>query len=255
MKMLQVLWLVLGLSCATAWTAPVLIVADEFPAMEEFARQLQKQENLDSQLVKQTEMPGELKSFKAVVVYIHGKLAPTAEKAFVDYTQAGGKLIVLHHSISSGKRANEHWFPFLGVTLPTGDVNQGGYKWTEGVTMDIVNLATNHFITTNKLKYDSQFSFAEAGKPELTLPGFTLHESEVYLNHLLKGERTLLLGLKYKDAKTGKAWAQSHAGWYRTSGKGWIYYFLPGHSIREFQHPAYLRILLNAVVHQPNQSN
>jgi hypothetical protein len=229
--------------------AQVLIVADEFPAMEILAQQLKVQEALDSKIIKQTDLPADLKPFKAVVVYIHGKLLPAPEKAMVDYTEAGGKLVALHHSISSGKRTNELWFKFLGVDLPKGDVDAGGYKWTEGVTLDIVNLATNHFITTHKIKYDTQMPFAEPGKRARTLPGITLHESEVYLNHQLIGARTLLLGLKYKDAKTGKEWAQAHAGWYRPAGKGWIYYLLPGHSAREFQNPAYARMVINAIMH------
>lgn len=249
MKLLLTLCWFACVQCVPLWAAQVLIVADEFPAMEILAQQLKAQEGLDSQIVKQTDLPGDLKPFQAVVVYIHGKLLPAPEKAMVEYTEAGGKLVALHHSISSGKRTNELWFKFLGVDLPKGDVNAGGYKWTEGVTLDIVNLATNHFITTHKVKYEAQMPFAESGQPERMLPGFTLHESEVYLNHQLKGERTLLLGLKYRDAKTGKEWAQAHAGWYRPAGKGRIYYLLPGHSVREFQHPAYVRMVINAVIH------
>ena len=40
------------------------------------------------------------------------------------------------NSISSGKRKNARWFPFLEVSLPEGDLNQGGYKWIEGVTLE-----------------------------------------------------------------------------------------------------------------------
>lgn len=251
MKHLLCICLAVCLSALGLPAAQVLIVADEFPAMQELAKQLKAQESLDSRLVKQTELPPDLKPFQAVVVYIHGKLLPGPEKAMVEYTKAGGKLVALHHSISSGKRTNETWFDFLGVELPKGEVNAGGYQWTEGVTLEIVNLATNHFLTTHKVQYETNFAFAEPQKLARVLPGFTLHDSEVYLNHKLKGERTLLLGLRYKDAKTGKEWAQAHAGWYRPAGQGWIYYLLPGHSIREFQHPAYVRIVLNTIVHKP----
>ncbi len=251
MKSLYCLCLAVCLSGLNLCGAQVLIVADEFPAMQELAKQLKNQEGLDSRLVKQTELPADLKPFQAVVVYIHGKLQSAPEKTMVEYTKAGGKLVALHHSISSGKRTNELWFDFLGVELPKGDVNAGGYQWTEGVTLEIVNLATNHILTTKQVRYETNIAFAEPQKAERVLPGFTLHESEVYLNHKLKGERTLLLGLKYKDAKTGKEWAQTHAGWYRPAGQGWIYYLLPGHSIREFQHPAYVRIVLNTIVHKP----
>ncbi|MCX8155389.1 MAG: ThuA domain-containing protein [Verrucomicrobiae bacterium] len=242
--------LMLGWMLLPAFAAPVLIVADEFPAMQELARQLKEQEGLDSQLVKQTEMPADLKAFQAVVVYIHGKLLPGPEKAMVEYTRAGGKLVALHHSISSGKRTNELWFSFLGVDLPKGEVTQGGYQWTEGVTLDIVNLATNHFVTSHKVTYPSTGRFNDAAGNSRTLPLFTLHESEVYLNHKLTGERTLLLGLRYTDKKTGREWHQTHAGWIKPAGKGMIYYLMPGHSVLEFQDPAYVRIVLNAIIHR-----
>jgi len=231
--------------------AQVLIVADEFPAMQELARQLKEQEGWESRIVKQTEMPTDLKTFRAVVVYIHGKLLPEPEKAMVNYTHEGGKLVALHHSISSGKRTNALWFEFLGVELPKGEVTQGGYQWTEGVTLDIVNLATNHFVTTHKVRYSASGQFVSPGTAARELPLFTLHDSEVYLNHKLAGERTLLLGLRYKDAKTGREWHQEHAGWIRRSGRGVIYYLMPGHSIRDFQEQAYSRIVINAIVHQP----
>lgn len=242
----------LVLAAMQTLAAQVLIVADEFPAMQELARQLKEQEGLESQIVKQTEMPADLKPFQAVVVYIHGKLLPAPEKAMVDYTTAGGKLVALHHSISSGKRTNALWFQFLGVDLPKGEVTAGGYQWTEGVTLDIVNLATNHFVTTHKVKYEATFPFQPGEAPARRLPGFTLHESEVYLNHQLTTERTLLLGLRYKDAKTGREWHQNHAGWIRPAGRGTIYYLMPGHSVREFRDPAYVRIVINAIIHQPS---
>lgn len=249
MKTFVALW---ALAAATVQilAAQVLIVADEFPAMEELARQLNKQEGLASQIVKQTEMPADLRPFQAVVVYLHGKLLPAPERALVDYTTAGGKLVALHHSISSGKRTNELWFKFLGVDLPKGEVTAGGYQWTEGVTLDIVNLATNHFVTTHKVNYPAAFPFQPGEAPARQLPGFTLHESEVYLNHRLIGERTLLLGLRYQEAKTGRVWHQTHAGWMRPAGRGMIYYLMPGHSVREFRDPAYVRIVLNAIIHR-----
>lgn len=215
--------------------AEVLIVADEFPAMEILAGRLKQDEGIASKIVKQDEMPAELGKYSALIVYVHKKLADAPAKAMVDYTNDGGKLVALHHSISSGKRENKHWFPFLGVDLPKGDVEQGGYKWTEGVTLQIINLAPQHFITTHKINSQS----------------FTLEDSEVYLNHTFTGPRTTLLGLKYTDAKSGKTWTQNTAGWLKPSGKGWIIYLMPGHRAEEFRHPAYSRIVVNAVIFKP----
>jgi hypothetical protein len=232
----------------------VLIVPDEFPAMEHVAAKLQSEENISSQLVWQTNLPPDLSSFPVVIVYIHRDLKPTAEKAFIEYTQAGGKLIVLHHSISSGKRKNKDWFKFLGVTLPEADVDEGGYKWIEGVTQQIVNLAPDHFITTHKVVYPEQVAFKSASDTkERTLPGVTLKESEVYINHVLAEDqtRTRLLGFKYTDKNSGKTYMQTQSGWVKPSGKGWIIYLQPGHSLHDLKDPVYERIVLNAVIWKP----
>ena len=233
---------------------PVLIVPDEFPAMEHVAAKLQSEENISSQLVWQTNLPPDLSPFPAVIVYIHKDLKPTAEQAFIEYTQAGGKLIVLHHSISSGKRKNKDWFTFLGVTLPEADVDAGGYKWIEGVTQQIANLAPDHFITTHKVVYPAQVAFkAASDTQERTLPGVTLNESEVYINHVLADDkaRTRLLGFKYTDKNSGKTYMQTQSGWVKPSGKGWIVYLQPGHSLHDLKDPTYERILLNAVIWKP----
>lgn len=232
----------------------VLIVADEFPAMEHVAAKLKSEENTSSRLVWQTKLPPDLSQFATVLVYIHGRLNEPAEKAFIAYAQAGGKLVVLHHSISSGKRKNQQWFNFLGVTLPEGDVNAGGYKWIEGITQQIVNLAPGHFITTHKINYPEQISFKDAADAtDKTLPGFTLKESEVYLNHVLAEDqtRTRLLGLKFSDKDSGKTYMQSHAGWVKPSGKGWVVYLQPGHDLHDLTNPSFERLVINAVVWNP----
>jgi len=232
--------------------AEVLIVADEFPAMEFVAQRLKQDEGIASRIIKQDEMPAELGKFSAVVVYVHKKLADAPAKAMVDYTNAGGKLVALHHSISSGKRENKHWLPFLGMDLPKADVEQGGYKWIEPATLQVVNLAPDHFITTHKVRYETKIPYHSADtREERQRPGFTLEDSEVYLNHTFTGPRTVLLGLKYTDEKSDKTWTQDRAGWLKPSGKGWIVYLMPGHRAQEFQHPTYSRIVLNAVIFAP----
>jgi hypothetical protein len=228
----------------------VLIVADEFPAMQVLADQLKTQEGIASRIVKQTGMPRKLAPFKAVVVYIHRALNAQPEKAMLDYLTNGGRLVALHHSISSGKRTNENWFATFGVDLPKGDVTNGGYKWIEGVTIEVANLAPDQFVTTHKVTYPNLIAPVTnaGGATAAPLPGIRFPESEVYLNHILSGERTTLLALKYTDAKTGQAWMQPTAGWTRLVGQGRLYYFMPGHSVRDFENPAYTRIVINAVI-------
>jgi hypothetical protein len=250
---LLALSLLLASAAATLAQAEVLIVTDEFPAMQILAARMKNEEHLESKVVSQKEMPTNLVSFSAVVVYIHGALARQAEDAFIDYARGGGKLVLLHHTISSSKRQNPHWFSFLGISLPEGDVKQGGYKWIEGVTLDYVNLNPNHFIMTNRLSYPSRITYQSTNAPAggNLLTGFTLSGSEVYLNHVHTEPHTLLMGLKYTDAQTGTSYSQDRAGWIKPAGKGWIIYLMPGHTAQEFENPIYGRIVLNAIIHQP----
>lgn len=246
-------WVCLGLACARLSAAEVLIVADEFPAMRVLARQLQARAGVTSHIVAQTNVPADLSRFGAVLVYVHRSLDAQVERALVDYAQAGGKLIPLHHSISSGKRTNHLWFPFLGVRLPQGSLSQGGYTWVEPVAVEFVCVAPDHFIMTNQVVYPRQIPYrrGDGAEPETPLPGFRLTDSEVYLNHTFTAPRTVLMGLKYTDAQTGQVYMQDRAGWLRGAGKGWIIYFQPGHSAADFEEPAYAQILANAVLFRP----
>lgn len=233
------------MTCPALAATDVLIVADEFPAMEILAARLKSGEGIDSKIVKQTEMPADLTAFRAVIVYIHQDMREQAEKKFIEYANSGGRLILLHHSISSGKRKNQYWIPFVGVMLPWGEFRDGGYRWIDPVTLDIANLAPDHYITSHKIQYDAKVA---CGKGEC--PGFTLTNTEVYLNHTFTAPRTVLLGLKYTDPQSGKTYMQDTAGWVKRAGKGWLLYFMPGHSVEELKHPIYSQIVLNAVTAQ-----
>jgi Trehalose utilisation len=237
----------LGALCVSG-RADVLIVADEFPAMEVVARKLGASEGVVSQLVDQQHIPARLAGFQAVVVYIHLGLTASAERAFIDYAEGGGRLVLLHHSISSGKRKNRDWFKFLGVELPEGNVDQGGYKWTEGVTVTWVNLAPGEPVMSRQARYPETARYRAGNGSTRELPAFTLRGTEVYLNHVLKGPRKFLMGLQYTDKRSGKTWMQDTAGWRRPAKQGWVFYFMPGHTARDFEDPVYGQIVLNAIV-------
>ena len=156
-------------------------------------------------------------------------------------------MVLLHHSISSGKRQNKDWFRFLGVELPQGPVDQGGYQWTEGVTVQWVNLAPSDYVMTNQVSYPERVELGERGGAAASRPAFTLRDTEVYLNHVLKGPHTILMALRYADAKTGRLWVQETAGWRRRAGEGWVFYFMPGHTLHDFENPVYGRVVMNAI--------
>lgn len=235
----------------TSSAAEVLIVADEIPAMEVLAKALKDQENINTTIVLQTQMPQSIAHFQAVIVYIHQTLDAGSEKAFIKYANEGGKLICLHHTISSVKKNNEWWFSFLGIDLIKNDVNEGGYKWIEGVNMEIVNLAPKHFITTNKIEYNSLIAYTSEVEKNKNkqYPGFFLPDTEVYLNHVYLRPRTILLGFKYQDA-AGKIWMQDRSAWCMKVGKGWLFYSQAGHTAEDFKNPIYARIIANAVIYK-----
>jgi hypothetical protein len=152
--------------------------------------------------------------------------------------------------VSSLKRKNEGWFPFLGLDLPQKDVSQGGYKYVGGIDMEVVNLAPRHFITTHKIDYDAKIAYTNEKGKERNLPGFVLRNTEGFLNHNLHGPRTVLLGYRFKD-ENGKLWMQDRAAWCKPVGKGWLFYSQPGHAVSDFESPVYTRIIINAVLFKP----
>lgn len=234
MKLLPALLFAAALPCSAADS---LIVCDEVPAMKVLAHELEQRVHVSSEIVAQDHLPDSLSGYKAILVYIHKDIAEGPEKAFIDYAKGGGKLILLHHSISSAKRKNKYWLPFLGVELPEKPFEQGGYKYFDPVTFEIVNLAPDNPVTTHSVDYPSHH-------PDR----FELHDTEIYLNHVLIGPHTLLLGLQYLESKSGKLYSQSTTGWYRPVERGEVYYFMAGHRAEDFQNPVYAQIIANAII-------
>jgi hypothetical protein len=223
--------------------AALLIVADEIPAMETLAKELEARVHERSEIVTQDKLPASLAGYKAVLVYIHKELGEPAENAFLDYAEAGGKLILLHHSISSQKRKNKRLFPALGIELRTGEFLEGAYKYFDDAAWDIVNLAPGSPVTTRGVKYPDKVEWLD-GRAR---PGFHPEATEVYLNHVLTGPRTVLLGLRYLHPESGRLFVQDTVGWEKKTGKGRVFYFMPGHRAKDFQNPLYAQILANAV--------
>lgn len=228
---------------------PVLIVADEIPAMQVLAKALKEMEGIPANIVFQNDLPNSLTGYRAVIVYIHKDIDPGPEKALIEYTKKGGKLLVLHHSISSAKRKNAEWLPLLGIDLPKKDVSEGGYKYVGDITMEVVNLAPAHFVTTHKINYPSSIAYVREGQSEENkLPGFVLPKTEAFLNHDLISPRTVLLGFKMTDT-AGKVWMQDRSAWCMPVEKGWVFYSQPGHTEADFENAVYARIIANAVIY------
>lgn len=65
-------------------------------------------------------------------------------------------------------------------------------------------------------------------------------------------KKTVLFGLK--ATADGRTYRQDRGGWMLPAGKGHVFYFQPGHHARDFEHPGYIQILVNAIRWQPGAS-
>jgi hypothetical protein len=229
----------------------VLIIQDERPQMDVLAKFLTEKGNLSVTIVEQKSLPKQLSTFKAVIVFIHGRLFEQTERAIIDYTKAGGRLICLHHSISSRKAENKFYFDFLGIQLNKGTMEEGGYVW-KASSWTLVNLNPKHYITNHNIKWEKQVIYTSSDQPaaEKSYPGIDLKDdSEVFINHRFTDgrEKTVLCGLIYTNKTTGKTYMQDRGAWIKDQGKGAIVYLMPGHCVSDYQNENIARMILNAV--------
>ena len=239
----------------------VLIVTDESEQMEVLAEYMKGRGAVVSTIVEQKDLAGELSSYHAVIGYIHGTLEKETEVAIIDYTKNGGRFVCLHHMISSGKAKNEFYFDFLGIQLdePRESRNPttpgGGYAWRHPVDMTIVNVNSEHYITSHNIKWDRKIAYKPSDEPsvEKEYPAFEMKDTEFYLNHKFTDGRvkTVLLGFRCTDDRNGITYMQDRAGWIKRQGKGRIVYLKMGHSVEDFRNPAVCQLVLNAVLWTP----
>jgi hypothetical protein len=238
-----------------AGKAGVLIIQDERPQMDVLAKFLEEKGKLPVTIVDQQSRPKELSSYKAVIVFIHKDLQEQTERAIIDYTKAGGRLVCLHHSISSGKAKNKFYFDFLGVQLSKGAMDNGGYAW-KASSWTLVNLNSKHYITNHDITWNEEARYTSSDQPsvEKSYPCTRLQDdSEVFVNHRFTDgrDKTVLCGLIYADKATGKTYMQDRGGWIKSQGKGTIVYLMPGHCASDYQNQLVAQMVLNAVTWDP----
>ena len=229
----------------------VLIIQDERPQMDVLAKFLTEKSRLLVTIVDQQSVPKQLSGYKAVIVFIHRELHEQTERAIINYTKAGGRLICLHHSISSRKAENKFYFDFLGMQLNKGPMEDGGYAW-KASSWTLVNLNTKHYITNHNIEWKDQVTYSSSDQPavEKSYPCIELKDdSEVFINHRFSDgrEKTVLCGLIYTNKATGKTYMQDRGAWIKSRSKGAIIYLMPGHCASDYQNENIARMILNAV--------
>jgi len=239
-----------GVSAPTE-SSGVLIIQDERPQMDVLAKFLTEKGKLPVKIIEQQSLPKQLSEYKAVIVFIHRDLHEQTERAIIDYTKAGGRLICLHHSISSKKAENKFYFDFLGMHLKKGPMEDGGYAW-KASSWTLVNLNTKHYITNHNIEWNKQVTYSSSDQPsaEKLYPGINLKDdSEVFINHRFTDgrQKTVLCGLIYTDKTSGKTYMQDRGAWIKKQGKGTVVYLMPGHSVLDYQNENITQMVLNAV--------
>jgi hypothetical protein len=249
------------LLCSLNGAAPggtVLIVADEWPQMEVLGEHLETRGGFAVEKVEQDALPADLEPYHAVFQYIHKMLKKDPAKALMDYANGGGRLVVLHHGVSSAKKITEGWLPFLGLELDKSKDAEHRYEYFEDVEATFVNLNPGHYITTHGITYEKAAEYESSDQPSVpvTLPAFDLHDTEVYINHQFTDARakTLLLGFLYEDADSGIVHMQDRAGWLKPTGHGHVFYFQPGHKASDFESPIYAQLILNCLTWERDES-
>ncbi len=247
--------IVIQIAVLPVWSEKLLIVADEWPQMEILTEFLQEQGGYAVEKVEQNDLPGDLSSYRGVFQFVHGALQDRTSRVLIDYTRNGGRAIVLHHGISYRKMQTEGWPEFLGIKLDNREEAEPRYVWIHDIDFTLVNLNANHYITTNKITYPKTIEYKSSDQPSAAteFPAIEFKNTEVFLNHQFTDgrEKTVLFGFYFKDPKTGKVWMQDRSGWYKPYGRGWVFYFHPGHTVEDFKTPNYCQIILNSLTWKP----
>ncbi len=229
----------------------VAVMSDEWEPLEPLLERLRAQPDIAAvQTFDQDSLPAELPRYRGIFMYVHRTLRPEVVRALVDYTRAGGRMIIPHHGIASSKVRSPEWLDFVGVRIAPRDDPDRPWRVIADVTHTFVNVRPGHYITSHRVAYDAQqpFQVSPDSAPRV-LPALRFPDTEVFVNqqHAPGRNKTILFGSLCVDPHSGEEISLPGTGWLEPSGAGWIFYFQPGHRPEDFQHPAYQQILLNCL--------
>lgn len=247
---------ILWAATQTVAAQTVYVVADEFDQMKVLDTYLQAHSPFHLKLMEQKEFPKQIPADAAgVIEFVHSKLDDSVAATIIDYTMNGGRTLVIHHGISSGKKNTKGWYDFLGVNLDQRKTIKYSYYWLHDVDFDFVNLNPDHYITSHNVTYPETIKYRSSDTPseERTYPAIKFIDSEVFVNHQFTDgrEKHVLFGFSFKNPETGEIIQQDRSGWYKKKGKGWVFYLHPGHKVEDFQHDNYCQIIQNCLTWKP----
>jgi hypothetical protein len=187
-------------------------------------------------------------------MYIHDEFDPDIERSLIEWTERGGRLVVLHHGMASAKMRSSLWPGFLGVQILPRDHPVHPWKVYRG-TFQVVNLRPDHWVTSHKVQWPKRTRYTPSDNPsaEQELASFDLPDTELFHNQLFTDGRRKRVLLGMKGDVEGRTLMQDRAGWMMPAGKGHVFYFQPGHNAKDFENAAFLQMIVNAVEWLPNK--
>jgi hypothetical protein len=241
---------------APAYAKTIYVVADEFEQMKVLDAFLKRESNLELQLFEQKDFPRKIpREAAGVIEFVHRQLDDDVAAAIMEYTLNGGRTVVIHHGISSGKKKTKGWYDFLGVNLDQNKAIANTYYWLHDVDFSFVNLQPRHYVTSHNVEYEKKIAYTPSDQPSEAkeYPSIRFIQSEVFVNHQFTDgrEKTVLFGFQFTHPDTGEVIAQDRSGWYKKKGDGWVFYMHPGHRVEDFQHDSYCQILMNCFTWKP----
>ena len=247
--------LVMATASTSAVAAPdIYLVHDEAGPMEALSRLLQSHGHATS-VEHETDFRREMQKVapRAIFLYVHAVLKPDLEDYLISYARGGGRLIIVHHGLASAKAQNPKYMDFLGMSI-TRDAPP---KWTVARgAVELVNLNPGNYVTTHNIAYSRTVRYRPSDSPsvEQSLPAIEFADTEAFLNMMFTDARrkTVLFGVRVQSS--GGIEMQDRGGWMMRTGKGYVFYFQPGHFARDFENRQYLQVLLNAIEWTPDSN-
>lgn len=244
-------------SAARIWAKPLLIIGDKDGELPTLAAVLTDRGGYEVQALAQAGVDRRLGGYDAVVMYVHRPIRLHIEKALIDYTNGGGRLLVLHHGIASAKWQNPEWLSFVGVSMAPRDDPERPWGVEANTTYTLVNLAPGHYVTSHMIRYDCEVDYLspDSGTRRGRYLALDLPDTEVFRNQCFTdGDvKTVLFGYRHVDRENGYTRMEDTAGWMKPAGKGWLFYLQPGHAEHDFSHSHFARIILNCLDWQPGK--
>ena len=270
----SILWMLLGFAIALPGLTPglsadepvrkILVVSDE-PEEVPAIRKCVEEAGFAVDWVGQADwskdrapnaLVDDMREYETVLNYVHKPLLPPVEIAMIDYCNAGGRMLVLHHAISSSKMQNPKWLEFLGVRLYPRDHAEHPWYVSGSVTYTMVCLAPDHYIAQHDVKYDRTVEYSSTDRPAYNgrRKAFDIPDTEIFHNQRLDDDknRVLLFGYMRNPAEGEKTPAsvpltEDSAGWLKPTGKGLIIYLQAGHANADYLNPNFAQVIDNCL--------